>query len=114
MADDRKDIILCRVVELPEAVEEKSAVCTMFTEAYEVPRVSFDADVLRRTGLQVGSWFNWIVRDVEKVQAADIDAKVSQELDHVDLVRLDALYREMETARMEDGGKWPEYTGDGR
>jgi hypothetical protein len=107
-----EDVILCRVVELAEGSE---AVCALIAGGYEIPRVSFPAWVLRQKGLQVGSRFNWLVRDPDRVRPSDIDTNVAQADDKatVDLARLEALHTEMEQGLTENGGRWPVYIGDG-
>ncbi len=107
-----ESVIPCHIVELSEGHE---AVCAMIADGYEIPRVSFPACILRQKGLQVGSRFNWLVRDPGRVELSDIDTRVPQadEVATVDLARLEALHAEMELGLAEDGGKWPIYTGDG-
>ncbi len=107
-----EEVILCQIVDLGEAAE---AICAMFTDGHEIPRVSFPAGVLRQMGLHVGSRFNWHVRHPGRVQLSDIDTNVpeAEETATVDMARLEALHAEMERGRAEDGGNWPVFTGDG-
>ena len=106
------DVIPCRVVELGEGAD---AVCAMIAGGHEIPRVSFPACILRKKRLQVGSRFNWLVRDPRFVLLSDVDTNVPQsdELTPEEKAELDRLYQEYTNDLAKNGGAWPEFTGDG-
>jgi hypothetical protein len=108
---DGENVARCWVVSL----DGDEAVCAVFLEGYELPRVSFPAGVLRQKGLAVGCRFHWIMRDGSRICPADIDPDVPQtdEMTAAERAELDRLYEEFKRRLAEDGGEWPEYTGPG-
>lgn len=104
------DFLICQIVELGEGPE---AVCSTVVDGYEIPRMSFPADILRQKSLSAGSCFIWNMRNAENVEITDVDI-YQEENQTVDITKLEELYVEMKKGLDEDGGKWPEYTGPGR
>jgi hypothetical protein len=103
-------VVLCRV----SGFEGIEAVCTVYLEGYELQRVGFPAQVLRRHHLDVGSWFNWVVREASEVQSGDILPIESpiRDLTAAEIAQLKAK-SEAAVRRVVEGEPWPEYTGDG-
>jgi hypothetical protein len=102
----------CRVV----AFEGDEAVCIVFMDGYEIPRVGFPARVLKAKGLDVGGRFIWTMRDSARVFASDIDTDVPQtdDMGAADKAELEEMYEKFQRRRTEDGGEWPEYVGPGQ
>ena len=100
------DVALCRVT----CFRGETAECEVFMDGFQLPRVGFDASILRSHGLAVGGHFRWHP-DEDTVMPCPAP---SQGLTESERAELERLHEDMKRGLAEDGGVWPEYIGDGK
>ncbi len=105
-----KPPVVCQVT----GFEGGEAVCTVYLAGFELRRVGFPAELIRRLSLDVDQWFGWIMRDPGSVQVHDIRpmAAPTADLPPDEVAKLVAQSEAFQR-RVVEQGPWPEYTGDG-